>query len=64
MTNAEKYKEVFGMDPETNSCPTHVCLECPCCKNIEGKNICSLDTRAWWQDDYKDDYRAKWGVLA
>ena len=63
MTNAEKYKEVFGMDPETKSCPTHVCLECPCCKNVEGKNICSLDTRAWWQDDYKD-YRAKWGVLA
>ena len=29
MTNAEKYKEVFGLDPDTNTCPTMNCSDCP-----------------------------------
>lgn len=53
MTNAEKYKEVFGYEPEMKSCPTHVCIECPCCVRVNGKDICNMETRMWWMDDYK-----------
>lgn len=54
MTNAEKYKEVFGFEPDMKSCPTYKCLECPCCEVIGCKHVCGKDTRAWWQDDYKE----------
>ena len=30
MTNAEKYKEVFGMEVDPDMCPTKDCSNCPC----------------------------------
>lgn len=29
ITNAEKYKEVFGFEPEKTMCPTPDCGKCP-----------------------------------
>lgn len=29
ITNAEKYKEVFGFEPEKTMCPTPDCNKCP-----------------------------------
>ena len=29
ITNAEKYKEVFGFEPEKTMCPTPDCEKCP-----------------------------------
>ena len=53
MTNAEKYKEVFGFEPDMENCPTLKCLECPCHKKNDGVVVCGGDSRAWWVDDYK-----------
>ena len=66
MTNAEKYKEVFGMPVDPSSCPTTTCKGCPCAlKNELGEISCiGASTYEWWNKEYKDDYRAKWGVLA
>ena len=66
MTNAEKYKEVFGMEVDPSMCPSTTCDVCPCCsKDSEGNVACvSIRTYEWWSKEYKDDYRAKWGVLA
>ena len=47
MTNAEKYKEVFGFEPDTNRCPTTNCQDCPA--EVE-QCIC---TCAWWDSEYK-----------
>ena len=54
MTNAEKYKEVFGMPPDMKSCPTYKCLECPCCEFIDNKYKCNSDARMWWISAYKE----------
>jgi len=52
MTNAEMYKEVFGMDPEINNCPTSKCSKCPCYININC--VCNnLNAAAWWNEEYK-----------
>ena len=49
MTNEEKYKEIFGMDPDL-VCPTLLCSECP----LQGdKPSCfALD---WWESEYKEN---------
>lgn len=44
MTNAEKYKEVFGFDVEKQMCPTDNCLNCP--------TSCSR-CQEWWNSEYK-----------
>ncbi|MBR2553847.1 MAG: hypothetical protein IKE94_03195 [Aeriscardovia sp.] len=56
MTNAEKYKEVFGMEVDPKNCPTLKCMECPCCKHVgSGQDVCNMDTRAWWlYEEYKE----------
>lgn len=48
MTNAEKYKEIFGFPPDKGSCPTESCENCP------GHLIESLCTCKWWDDEYKE----------
>ena len=53
MTNAEKYKEVFGFEPDMKSCPTYLCFDCPLCEEIGCKRVCGSNTRMWWMDDYK-----------
>lgn len=48
MTNAEKYKEVFGFPPDKGSCPTECCEFCP------GYVEECLCTCKWWDDEYKE----------
>lgn len=49
MTNKEKFKEVFGYEPDTTECPHkgRDCLKCP----HNGKWDCS---EALWEDEYKE----------
>ena len=55
MTNAEKYKEVFGFEPDMKSCPTYLCLNCPCCENTDGDYSCNSNSRMWWDSEYKEN---------
>ena len=48
MTNAEKYKEVFGFPPDKANCPTERCEECP--GHVEE----CLCTCKWWDEEYKE----------
>lgn len=45
MTNAEKYKEVFGMEVDQDMCPTKDCPNCPC-ENCETAST-------FWKKEYK-----------
>ena len=56
MTNAEKYKEVFGMPVDDSSCPTTTCKSCPCAlKNELGEISCiGASTYEWWNKEYKE----------
>ena len=47
MTNAEKYKEVFGFEPDKNMCPTTSCQECP------GEVQECICTCAWWDSEWR-----------
>ena len=51
MTNAEKYKEVFGFPPDYDNCPTELCGECPidCSVDFERERIFD-----WWNEEYKE----------
>ena len=55
MTNAEKYKEVFGFEPEINSCPTHICEDCP----LATHKYCSKSKPDWWNNEYKENKGGK-----
>lgn len=51
MTNAEKFKEVFGEKPNKTDCPIYsrgVCASCP----FKNKWDCE---EAWWNSEYKGD---------
>lgn len=50
MTNAEKYKEVFGFPPDEGKCPTESCDFCPC--NFNGEFYCKMHN--WWDEEYKE----------
>lgn len=56
MTNAQKYEEVFGMKPETSSCPTNDCKVCPCgiIDNKGGLACFASRTEEWWKSEYKE----------
>lgn len=54
MTNAEKYKEVFGLTPDTGSCPTELCSECP--GHVDDNFNCTCD---WWNEEYKGNDTVK-----
>ena len=47
MTNAEKYKEVFGVEPDHSECSRSTCEECPAITRYSG---CSYE---WWNSEYK-----------
>jgi hypothetical protein len=51
MTNAEKFKEVFGFYPDVDAC---VMIEpCPCCKYDD---CISPDcANNFWNDEYKEN---------
>lgn len=50
MTNKEKYKEVFGVDPDTSLCPTTDCVNCPA---YTTDIICqSKYCESWWDSEY------------
>lgn len=52
MTNAEKFSEVFGFEPnEECPFPSRVCLEHESC------NGCPLD--GWWEKEYKPCFRLR-----
>ena len=55
MTNAEKYKEVFGMPVDPSNCPTSDCIVCPCAeKDSKGNHFClGAATYEWWDKEYK-----------
>ena len=53
MTNAEKYKEVFGITPDPQACPTYECTECPCYDPDSVGCHCS-STHKWWAAEYKE----------
>lgn len=56
MTNAEKYKEVFGFSVDPSNCPSTTCEGCPCAmKNIVGDISCiDASTYEWWKSEYKE----------
>lgn len=49
MTNAQKYAEVFGFDPDTSQCPANDCEDCPCVM------IASCRVQTWWNSQYKGE---------
>ena len=57
MTNAEKYTEVFGIEPDTIACPTKLCENCPNNdpKHSRGPFNCG---NHFWTDEYKEPTNA------
>ena len=54
MTNAEKYKEIFGFEPDKGSCPTRLCKRCPL--SPDSKSPCPAGyPYHWWELEYKGD---------
>lgn len=55
MTNAEKYKEIFGF--ENPNCPTWNCPSCPvfedCRRTHSQYDALSLSAK-WWNSEYKE----------
>lgn len=51
MTNAEKFKEVFGVDPDMSVCPLYACSDmCKYNRGPQGPG-CSY---SWWNDEFKE----------
>lgn len=61
MTNAEKYKEVFGMPADSDLCPTVDCTMCPVASR--DSNGCMSCTGSqcvdWWSQEYKGNDTVK-----
>lgn len=59
MNNAEKYKEVFGVEPDLMSCIADRCSNCPlrCCVKIaEDRGVKCIDiVKEWWNSEYKGE---------
>ena len=57
MTNAEKFKDVFGFNPDIEAliydCPTHSLSEK--CKYQDDLGCCHCES--WWQDEYVKEKR-------
>lgn len=54
MTNAEKYKEIFGFLPDPVMCPTCDCRICPCSDKDDDSIACiGARTHEWWNSEYK-----------
>ena len=57
MTNEQKFKQVFGFPPITNTCPSSDCKKCPL-RNLHKKEwYCSSQEEQynWWQSEYKEN---------
>ena len=56
MTNEEKFIEVFGVKPDTNTfvleCPDD---ECNYFDSEENHNVNSCHCNDWWKEEYKGD---------
>ena len=52
MTNYEKFKEVFNIEPDTDGCPL-ACPpgDCEWFEELDGGCHCDL----WWDSEYKED---------
>ncbi len=48
MTNAEKFEEIFGLEPDTTQCPIEDCSKCPL---YDEEYYC---TETWWESEYKE----------
>lgn len=55
MTNSEKYKEIFGMEPDYVACPTNDCNKCL----MHGKPGCTNIEESWWNGQYEEPIRKK-----
>lgn len=55
MTNAEKYKEVFGMPVDPSNCPTLSCKDCPVGDVDQYGDVSCMSslTYEWWYKEYK-----------
>lgn len=56
MTNFDKFKEVFGFEPNTKT--TCIAIDCDCCPIADwGSNKmcgdCEKNIRKWWNSEYK-----------
>ena len=51
MINAEKFEQVFGQEPDRDSCPIGCNLNNPCYEQCRGQGIGYL----WWNSEYKWD---------
>jgi hypothetical protein len=59
MTNAEKYKEIFGLTVDPCMCPSKECVDCPCRPNIINDEFCpGGSTLEWWNREYKGNQYA------
>lgn len=54
MTNAEKFKEVFGAVPATIHCPILYRKDCKKCKGY-GRNNLDCRSSDWWNSEYKEE---------
>lgn len=55
MTNAEKYKEIFGIDVDPVMCPTISCKKCPAEVKDRYSEVYSSDCPyGWWNQEYKE----------
>ena len=54
MTNAEKYKEVFGFEHDL-CCPTLFCNNCPM-GELCSHNMHDEVNAIWWNSEYKDTH--------
>lgn len=52
MTNAEKYKEVFGL--ERPDCPTWNCPTCPVFEECSKEHFATIALK-WWDSEYKEN---------
>lgn len=52
MTNAEKYREVFGIIPDPELCPAKNCDECPC--GVDSNGLCISSPAEFWNSEWKD----------
>ena len=51
MTNAEKYEEVFGFEPDLSACPVESCTKCP----VKDKRLDSIScSKIWWNSEYRE----------
>ena len=52
MTNAEKFKEIFGFEPSKCSCPVISLVNCWNCKGFHRDTNCIESD--WWNSEYKE----------